>query len=79
MSEPVRTCVGCRQAAPQSELVRLAWDGASVAVSRTAPGRGAWVHPRTECLDKLSRKGILRRAFRENVPADAISGLPSSV
>jgi len=79
VSEPVRTCVGCRVAAPQSELVRLTWDGTSVAVSRTAPGRGAWVHPRTECLGKLSRKGILTRAFRENVPVDAISGLSSSV
>ena len=72
MSEPVRTCVGCRERASQSELIRLAWDGTSVFVSRTAPGRGAWVHPRSECTDKLTRKGVLSRAFRTTVPVNAV-------
>ena len=74
MSEPVRTCVGCRERAPQSELVRLVWDGASVFVSRTAPGRGAWVHPCQKCTGKLARKGVLSRAFHTTVPVDAIGG-----
>jgi len=58
--------------ASQSELVRLVFDGTSVLASRTAPGRGAWVHPRPECTDKLTRKGVLSRAFRTTVPVSAV-------
>jgi len=68
--EPVRTCVGCRAKAGQSLLLRLAWDGQAVIMSRTAYGRGAWVHPTPECLQAAGRKGVLSRAFRTTVPAD---------
>ena len=67
MNEPVRTCVGCRERAPQSELIRLAWDGVAVTVDRTAPGRGAWIHPTQACWDQARRKGGLSRAFRTSV------------
>lgn len=69
MAEPVRTCVGCRRRAPQSELARLtlASDG-SLILSRTAPGRGAWLcrgSPR--CLELAVERNALARAFRRPV------------
>lgn len=70
MSEPVRSCVGCRTRAPQSELVRLARVGQDVQISRTAPGRGAWVHPSADCLAGALRKGTLTRALRAQVVVD---------
>ena len=67
MAAPIRTCVGCRVACPQLDMVRLVWDGTNVVVSRTATGRGAWIHAREECLVKAQKKG-LSRALRVSVP-----------
>ena len=64
MAEPVRTCVGCRTRTTQSELVRLAWDGCTIVVSRTASGRGAWLHPVQDCLDMANRRRSIPRALR---------------
>jgi len=69
---PERTCVGCRQVAASAQLVRLvresAPDGAvprvSVDPTRSAPGRGAWLHPDASCLDLALRRGGFARSFR---------------
>ena len=74
---PVRTCVGCRR--PDSWLVlvrvvaiveagqaRLVPD-----VRHRLPGRGAWLHPETACLEVAVRKRAFGRALRLQVPADA--------
>ena len=71
--EPVRTCVGCREAAGRRGLVRLVRgpDGA-VRSDRTgrAPGRGAYLHPDPACLEQARRKHGLERALRAQVPAE---------
>lgn len=74
-STPERTCVGCRQVAPREQLVRLvresAPDGAAPRVrvdpTRSAPGRGAWLHPDAACLDLALRRGGPARSFRGRV------------
>jgi uncharacterized protein len=72
---PVRTCTGCRRRRAQHELVRcvLGDDGRAV-VSRTAPGRGAWL-----CGPECVRAAIVRRGFdrawRVRVAADALESL----
>ncbi|MGY4721121.1 YlxR family protein [Naumannella huperziae] len=68
---PTRTCVGCRRRAPQAELCRLAVGaGGAIAIGRTLPGRGAWLHPDPGCLDLARRRRALPRALR--VPADGL-------
>ena len=64
--EPVRTCVGCRQRAPRSSLLRVVAEGDRLVADATAslPGRGAWLHPTVDCLEK----SIVRRAFRRALP-----------
>lgn len=64
--EPVRTCVGCRETAPRSVLMRLVLDGDRVVVDEnaTSPGRGAWLHPRPTCLDLAHKRRALGRALR---------------
>ncbi|UYO98321.1 YlxR family protein [Microbacterium sp. M28] len=71
--EPVRTCVGCRARASRSDLLRVvAQDGALVIDERAVlPGRGAWVHPEPECLDKALRRRAFARALRVSAPLDA--------
>ena len=63
--EPQRTCVGCRRVRGKSDLVRItrAQDG-MVAVDRTGhgAGRGAYVCPEAECVERAGRRlaGALR-------------------
>ena len=63
---PIRTCVGCRERAARSDLVRVALDGTTVVIdeSATLPGRGAWLHRRPECLDLAITRRAFSRAFR---------------
>jgi predicted RNA-binding protein YlxR (DUF448 family) len=68
-----RTCVGCRSVAEPSELVRLVVGPEGEVVVDLAGGsfgRGAWVHPRPECLQKAAPAG-LSRALRTPVRAQA--------
>ena len=71
--EPVRTCVGCRARAPRSTLLRVvAIDSVLVPDERAIlPGRGAWVHPTTECVETAIRRRAFVRALRASGPLDA--------
>jgi predicted RNA-binding protein YlxR (DUF448 family) len=65
VSQPVRTCVGCRRKAGKSELVRLVWQQACVVdLAQREPGRGAYLHPGPACLALAVRRRSLGRALR---------------
>ena len=71
MTGPVRTCIGCRQRAAKHELLRVTAgsdpDGLAAVVpdpTATAPGRGAHLHPTTECYDLAVRRRAFSRALR---------------
>ena len=84
MSQPVRTCLGCRQRVPKAELVRLVWDATTGAVvidpHQVLPGRGGYVHP--TCGDALAKRRQLGRALRRPVDAEQaaklLAALPAS-
>jgi uncharacterized protein len=68
---PVRTCVGCRRRAAKHELLRVTvgsdTDGQPVVVPDprgTAPGRGAHLHPTSECYELAVRRKAFARALR---------------
>ena len=74
-SGPLRTCVGCRERAERSRLLRVVapvqGDMALVPDLRSAlPGRGAWVHPDLACLDLAVRRRAFARALRVPGPLD---------
>ncbi len=75
VGEPERTCVGCRGADAQSELLRFAFadDPPRLAPdpSRRLGGRGASVHPKRSCLEEAVRRGGFSRAFRRPVEVEA--------
>ena len=54
MARPVRMCVGCRGRENKSELLRIvARDGVGVVdPAQTLPGRGVYLHPSRDCLDR---------------------------
>jgi predicted RNA-binding protein YlxR (DUF448 family) len=76
---PTRTCVGCRAVCPASELVRLVLDASGLALSRRSDGRGAWLHPRADCVRAAVKARAFSRAFRQTVSFAAIDDLIATV
>jgi uncharacterized protein len=75
---PVRTCIGCRERAAKSELVRVTAgsdaDGRLVVVpdpAATRPGRGAHLHPTSACYDLAVRRRAFGRALRVTAVLDS--------
>ena len=56
--DPIRTCVGCGQRAPQATLVRMVamGDGLRLDPRRRAPGRGGYLHRAPACWDGFRRR-----------------------
>lgn len=63
---PERTCVGCRERAAKSDLLRIVAVGDECVPDPrgTLPGRGAYVHPAVVCLDQAVRRRAFPRALR---------------
>ncbi|MDQ2815605.1 MAG: YlxR family protein [Actinomycetota bacterium] len=62
----MRTCVGCKERAVKSSLLRLVAVGDSVRPDPRArlPGRGAYLHPSLACLGLAQRRRVFSRALR---------------
>ena len=63
----LRQCLVCREHADKSEMLRIVKtsDGKIfVDRSQSAGGRGAWVHDKAECKQKLNRKRLLNTVFK---------------
>ncbi|MFI1942005.1 YlxR family protein [Streptomyces purpureus] len=69
---PERTCVGCRERAAKRDLLRIvAIEGICAPDPRgTLPGRGAYLHPASVCLDLAVRRRAFPRAFKVPGPLD---------
>lgn len=86
----MRTCTGCRQTAPQRELVRLVFDGPRLVIDRSTfsstfpstferirrlPGRGAYVHAKVGCVTVAGLSRSLRRQVSPGDVARIVSEL----
>ena len=61
---PTRTCVGCRQRRPDSELVRIQLDGTKPVIGGRGAGRGAWICADAACIETAGGS----KAFFESFP-----------
>jgi uncharacterized protein len=63
---PVRTCVGCKERAAKSSMLRLVAAGDSIVPDPQArrPGRGAYLHPSLACFELAQRRRAFSRALR---------------
>jgi predicted RNA-binding protein YlxR (DUF448 family) len=83
---PIRTCVGCRRAAPKEELLRVTQaeaGGLLFDLAQEAPGRGAYLCMSASCLIQALKKGGVGRAFRRPLryvdPRDAARSLAEAL
>ncbi|MEJ1156340.1 MULTISPECIES: YlxR family protein [Microbacterium] len=69
---PVRTCVGCRTRESRAALLRVVSINSTLVVDERAvmPGRGAWVHETSECVEAAIRRRAFVRALRVSAPLD---------
>jgi predicted RNA-binding protein YlxR (DUF448 family) len=68
-----RTCIGCRKRSRPADLLRMTVSGGFVLPDpeHRAPGRGAHLHPTTECFELAVRRKAFPRAFRVQGPLEA--------
>ena len=69
MSRPVRMCAGCRDRDNKADLLRIvARDGVGVVdPTQTLPGRGVYLHPSRDCLDRAVKRRSMGRSLRAEI------------
>lgn len=75
---PRRQCVGCREMKDKRALIRVVKspEGAvSLDFGGRKPGRGAYVCPSAECLNRARKSRALERAFGAAIPPEVYDAL----
>ncbi len=70
---PMRQCVGCREMKPKKELIRIirtAEEQILVDATGKKNGRGAYICPKRECLEKAVKGKGLERSLKAAVPPE---------
>ena len=75
---PQRQCMGCRERRAKKELIRVVrgTDGVvSLDFSGKANGRGAYICPKMECLQKARKAKSLERSLEVPIPQEVYERL----
>ena len=75
---PMRQCLGCRQMKPKKELIRAVKSpegDVSLDFKGKKPGRGAYVCPNSECLNRAVKSKALSRVFNTQIPESIMEEL----
>ncbi|HXZ87791.1 MAG TPA: YlxR family protein [Candidatus Binataceae bacterium] len=75
---PERTCMGCMSRDAKAAMVRVAAVGEVVMLDKEGllPGRGGYLHRRTECLERFVRSKVKEfRSLRRRVALDERRGI----
>ena len=70
---PMRQCLGCREAKPKKELIRVVRSPEgqiSLDFKGKASGRGAYICHDPLCLKKAIKSKALERAFSTQIPPE---------
>lgn len=79
---PLRKCTGCGEMKPKKELVRIVRSPeGEIRLDTTGKmnGRGAYVCPDAQCLQKAKKGRRLDKAFECNVPAEIYERLETEL
>ena len=75
---PMRMCIACREMKPKSEMTRVVKNAnGEIFADPTgkAAGRGAYICASPACLNMLSKKKLLHKAFSVNVSEEVYLGV----
>jgi len=76
---PVRMCVACREGKPKKELIRIVKskdaEMPEVDLTGRANGRGAYICPTIECLERAYKTKALSRALDCNMTDEMFEAL----
>lgn len=75
---PLRKCTGCVQMKDKREMIRVVKDSiGDVTLDFTGkkPGRGAYVCPTIECLEKAQKTRGLERSFKMGISEEVYESL----
>ena len=70
---PMRQCVGCREMEPKRKLIRVirtSEDEILIDATGKKNGRGAYICPNRECLEKAVKNKGLERSLKISVPQE---------
>ena len=70
---PMRKCVGCQEMKPKRELIRVirtSEDEILIDATGKKNGRGAYICPNRECLEKAVKSKGLERSLKMAVPQE---------
>ena len=79
---PVRQCLGCREHKPKKEMMRIVRspEGTlSLDLKGKASGRGAYLCPQAECLNRARRSRALERALECEIPEEVYQALEAQM
>ena len=79
---PMRQCLGCREAKPKKELIRVVRSPEgeiSLDFKGKASGRGAYICANAECLNKARRIKALERALEHGIEDEVFYRLASEI
>ena len=75
---PMRQCLGCREMKPKKELIRVVRPpegDITLDFRGKIPGRGAYVCPNAECLEKAVKTRAIDRALETKVQPELYDAL----
>ena len=74
---PVRMCIACREGRPKKELVRVVAteDGINVDETGKAHGRGAYLCPSVDCLDKAKKIKAFNRSLNVTIDEQSYNAI----
>lgn len=64
---PMRRCVGCMESKPKKELIRIVFtpeEQLKIDPTGKANGRGVYLCPNVECLEKAKKKKAIGRSLK---------------
>ncbi len=76
-SIPVRRCAGCMESKPKKELIRIAGYLGEISIDTTgrAKGRGVYVCPVKECIEKAQKKKAIGRSLDMDITPQQINDI----
>ena len=79
---PLRRCTGCNESEPKKELVRVVRSPEgeiSLDLVGKKPGRGAYLCPNAQCLQKARKARRLERALETQIPPEVYDSIEREI